>query len=168
MKSTIALFSGMIIFMLLTTGCSISLSGVQVPPEVNTFNVEYIANNADIQIPTLSQEVTDLLTEKIQKETRLQFANEAADITFSGEITKYESTSQAPTAGQNTSLNRLLIAVKITYTDNQDEENSWTDNFSNFANFDPNENLANVQDDLIASILKDVIEDIYQKAFTNW
>ncbi len=162
-------FSGLILLLVLSwSGCKISLSGVQVPREMNTFNVDYIVNNALLVVPSLSQEITDQLTERIENETRLLLRPEKPDIEFSGEITKYEVASEAPTSGQSTSLNRLDIVVKIDFTNHLDEEGNWTANFSNFQNFDPSEDLASVQDELIEVILRDIIEDIYQKAFTNW
>jgi len=164
-----SLFKGVLLLSILSwSSCSISLSGVQVPIEVNTFNVEYIVNNALLVVPTLSQDVTDEIRERIENETRLNYVRENADIEFTGEIVKYEVASEAPTAGQNTTLNRLDIVVNIEFTNHKDEEANWTSKFSNFQNFDPSEDLAAVQDDLIEVILRDIVEDIYQKAFTNW
>ena len=168
MKSATPIFYLLLLAGIFQYSCSISLSGVQVPVEVNTFNVEYIPNNAQIIVPTLSQEVTDQLIEKVLRETRLKLDTDNPDLIFTGEIVDYDITSQAPTAGQNTSLNRLDIRVKIEFSNPEDDEAGWTQNFTNFQNFDPSENLADVQDDLIATILKDIVEDIYQKAFTNW
>ena len=54
------------------------------------------------------------------------------------------------------------------FTNHDDPEANWTSNFSNFSNFDPSEDLTTVQDELIEVILGDIVEDIYQKAFTNW
>lgn len=168
MKNNLLFLSLVFLSLFGLSNCSVSLSGVQVPVGVNTFNVEYIVNSAPLQIPTLSQDVTDGLRTKIEREARLKFNTDKPDIEFSGEITVFEVNSEAPTAGQNTSLNRLDIAVKIDFTNHLDEEANWSSRFSNFANFDPSENLSSVQDELTETILKDIIEDIYQKAFTNW
>ncbi len=152
------------------SSCSISLSGVQVPIDVNTFSVDYFnfSKSVRLVVPTLSQEVTDQITQKILRETRLKLDKEKPNIEFTGEITVYEVGSEAPTSGQSVSLNRLDIAVKVDFTNHLDEDANWTSSFSNFSNFDPNESLATVQDELIEVILKDIVEDIYQKAFTNW
>jgi len=149
-------------------GCKISLSGVQVPVDIDTFNVDYIVNNAELVIPSLSQEVTDQLIQRIQNETRLKLNTEKPDIEFSGEIITFRVSSEAPTAGQNATLNRLDMAVNVEFTNHKDEEANWTNKFSNFQNFDPSEDFDSVQEELTAVILRDIIEDIYQKAFTNW
>jgi len=155
-------------FLIFLSGCTISLSGVSVPTDVKTFSVTYIENDALIQVPTLSQDITDRLLQKCLNETQLVLNNEKPDIEFSGVITSYKVTSEAPQPGQNTSLNRLDINVKIEFTDHVNDERSWSSSFSEFANFDPNTNIDEVQDDLIDQILKIVVDNIYQKAFTNW
>ncbi|NNE29222.1 MAG: hypothetical protein HKN16_06275 [Saprospiraceae bacterium] len=168
-KSTILRFLDMkyLILLIFLNACSVSFRGVTVPTGVNTFFVGSFVDNSDIVFPTLSQETTDALINKIFKETNLVQEDTDPHIEFSGVVTARIS-SEAPQAGQASSLDRLEITLSVEYTNNLNDEDNWKSSFSNFENFDPGENLDAIRDDLVASILDNVMEDVYQKAFTNW
>ena len=92
-------------------------------------------------------------------------------VDFKGVITTYSVTSQAPEEGQTTAFNRLEIIVKVTYTNNieEDPKKSWEDKtFSFFEDYPSDVNLLDVQDDLIENISDQIIEDIFNAAFSGW
>ncbi|MEL6987465.1 MAG: LPS assembly lipoprotein LptE, partial [Bacteroidota bacterium] len=69
---------------------------------------------------------------------------------------------------ETTAFNRLQINVQVDYQNNLDEKDKWSQNFSFFENFASDQNLLDVQDDLINLIYDQIVEDIFNKAFTNW
>ena len=118
--------------------------------------------------PDLDREFTESLKEKIRTQSRLIFDDRNPNIEFKGTIVDYRITSEAPEEGERVSLNRLTITLAIEYKDNTDDENSWKSNFSHFVNFDSSEDIASIQEDLVRDISDQLMEDIFNKAFTNW
>ena len=53
--------------------CSISLSGISIDPNIDTFNVETFENNADLVEPTLALDLTEALKERIRNSSRLDW-----------------------------------------------------------------------------------------------
>ena len=74
----------------------------------------------------------------------------------------------APKAGEEASFNRLEVSVSIEYIYTLDEEQNWKKTFSFFEDYGIDENLLDIQEGLLESITEQLIEDIFNKAFTNW
>ncbi len=145
-----------------------SFKGITIPVTVNTFYVNLFDNDAQNVVPNLSLDFTEKLKDKIRSESRLDESNTDPDIEFKGTITQYRVSSEAPTTGETTAFNRLTITIAVEYINNQDEEDNWKQNFSFFNDFPSSQNLLSVQDELIENINDQLVEDIFNKAFTNW
>ena len=157
------------IFLLLTLfSCKYSFKGISIPPDVNTFYVapfKITTSNIDASITT---EFTERLKDKILTESRLRYNDTEPDCEFLGTITTYRISSVAPKPGETTAFNRLDISVKVEFINSKDESQSFNQNFSYFNDFSSEENILNIQDELIANINDQLVEDIFNKAFTNW
>lgn len=151
----------------INTGCY-SLRGIDIDPNVQTYFVDQFRNNASNAPPALPQTFTEALKEKIRTESRLIYADTDPDISFKGTIVDFRVTSEAPQPGETTSLNRLTITTAIEYIHSQDEKKGWKSNFSFFYDFPSSTDLASIQDDAIDVISRQMMEDIFNKAFTNW
>ena len=146
-----------------------SMKGITIPPATERFYVEDFTIKNSVYAPgDLDQVFAEALREKVRNESRLVYNTKSPDIEFLGEITKYRTTSEAPIEGRLSALNRLEIAVNVTYVNNTDEQDTWTQTFSFFENYDGNVDLSSVEEELIESILSQLTEDIFNKAFTNW
>jgi len=149
------------------SGCY-RLKGFSISDELKTFDVEDFRNNTPNAPPTIQQTFTESLREKISRESRLNRDNANPDIKFSGTITRFSVTAVAPERDATTASNRLEIAVNVNYENARDSKDHWTQTFSHFLDFPSNVNLLDVQDDLITQIFDQILEDIFNKAFTNW
>ncbi len=148
-------------------GCY-TFSGISIPPEVKTFYVEtfvHQANNAPINI---TQQFCEALRNKIRQQTSLVQTDVDPDVEFKGAITGFRVTSEAPQPGELTAFNRLTIYYSVEYIDNTNPKNNWKSSFNFPAEYASGENLLDVQDELINNIHDQLLEDIYNKAFTNW
>lgn len=154
-------------FSLLLSSCY-GFKGITIPPTINTFYVENFSINSPNSPADLEQKFTEALRTKIRNESRLNYNENNPDLEFTGEITKYKPSSELPVEGSTSALNRLEITVNVVCTNNIDDKESWTSNFSFFENYDGNVELGTVQDELIESIFKQLTEDVFNKAFTNW
>ena len=159
----------LILFILLlsTTGCY-TFKGYSIDQELETFAVANFRDNTTNAPPTINQTFSESLKEKVNRESRLKFNDVDPDILFAGSINSFLVTAVAPQPGETTAFNRLEIRVFIDYKDSLNEENNWESNFSHFQDFPSNQNLLGVQDELIDAIFDQIIEDIFNKAFTNW
>lgn len=147
---------------------SYSLTGVNLPPEIKTFSVQYFPNRAPVVQATLSQKFTDALKDKITGQTSLSEINGIGDVDFSGEIKNFETRPTAITGAEVAALNRLTITVRVKYTDNVNPDNSFDSSFSRYEDYSSSLDLSAVEDDLTTKIVEQLVEDIFNKAFVNW
>lgn len=90
------------------------------------------------------------------------------DIEFVGKVTNYVVSPVAPQANQIPSANRLEITINVSFLDQKNEKNKWTSNFTFFKDFSKDANLIDVRDGLANDIFDQLVEDVYNRAFTNW
>lgn len=151
-------------------GCSVnySFTGASIPPEVKSINIKFFPNNATLVEPTLSQKVTDALRDKFVNETSLTLVNEGGDLVLEGSITQYRTTPVAIQGDDQAALNRLTITLDVVYTNSFDEKMSFDTQFSRFADYSSELNLADVQEALIEEINTMLVQDVFNKAVINW
>jgi Lipopolysaccharide-assembly len=151
-------------------GCKVSysFSGVNISPEVQTYSVEYFPNRAAVVQAQLSQEFTNTLMDKIQNNTSLDLASDGGDVSFSGEITGYETRPTAITGNETAARNRLTITVRVKYTNAIEPELDYDQSFSRYEDYDSSQNLSDVENTLIGLIVENLVEDIFNKAFISW
>lgn len=142
-----------------------------IPPGMQTFYVEEFDNTAPNVVPTLAIDFTQKLITKVRTEGKLTFTEYEPHVDFKGTITTYSVTSQAPEEGQTTAFNRLDISIRVTFTNNinDDPKKSFKDKtFSFFEDYPSDTNLLDIQDELIANITDQIVEYIFNEAFSDW
>ena len=154
--------------LLVTLSCTINFKGITIPPEANTFYVAEFENRAPQAPVDVGQQFSELLKFKLLNETRLTWNDEDPDLEFSGQISRYQVTAMAPQPNELVGFNRLSLAIRVNYTNNMEEEDTWDNNFSFYQDFGNDVNLLDVQDQLIETIHTQIAEDIFNKAFTSW
>ncbi len=157
-----------ILLVFITFSSCYSLKGISIPSDVNTFYVDDFTISALNAPADINQIFAESLREKVRNESRLQYREVDPDIIFSGSVSNYRVNSVAPTEGNTTALNRLEIKVKVDYENVNNEDENWTQNFSFFQDFDSSQDLQSLQDELITTIFRQLTEDVFNKAFTNW
>ena len=151
------------------TGCGVySFTGASISPDIKTVSIAEFPNQTAIGSAGISQKFTERLKDKFVSETNLDLVNQDADIEFSGFISGYDITSKAPTGQQTTALNRLNITVKIDFVNNKNLDDGWSQSFSRFADYESDQNLSSIEDELIEEINEQLVEDIFNKALVNW
>jgi len=151
-------------------GCKIkySFTGASISPEVKTVSVQYFQNRASIVNPTLSQEFTDALKDKIKGQTSLTFVNDLGDVNFEGEITDYKTSPMAITGDDRAALNRFTVSIRVKYTNRLDVDQDFEKVFSRYQDYDSTHDLSSVEEELVELIINDITEDIFNDAFVNW
>jgi hypothetical protein len=160
-----------IIFALSATACSVSYSftGASIPPEVKTIRIDYFENNAPLINPTLSQELTDQLRDKFQSQTNLIIVTEGGDMVINGQITGYNTSPTAIQSDDRAALNRLTIAVKVSFDNKYDKAQSFENQtFSRYEDYPSTTALSEVSDTYVPLVVEVLVEDIFNKTVVNW
>jgi hypothetical protein len=144
-----------------------NMSGASIG-NAKTCQVGYFENRADIVNPRLSTQITDALKDKIQASTSLKLVNSNADVVFEGEITGYTVQPQQVTATGTAAKDRLTVTVKVKFTNTLEADNSFDKSFSRFQEYTGGASLNSVEGQLVEDILKEMMEDIFNEAFSSW
>lgn len=146
-----------------------SFTGASIAPEVKSIRITNFPNNAPLVHPTLAQDFTDALRNKFQSQTSLNIVTKGGDLVIEGEITDYNTRPTAIQADDIAAQNRLTVTVKVTFTNNNDDSQSFTNqSFSRYQDYPSNLDFNSVQDSYLPQIIDYLVEDIFNKAVVNW
>ena len=144
-----------------------SFSGASIPAEAKTVSVDYFPNHAQLVNPMLSNNLTNALRDAMTNQTTLDMVESGGDLAFEGEITDYRTNPVAIT-GQTAAMNRLTITVKVRFSNRIDDSKDFEQSFSRYEDYPSNQDLNSVQESLTATIIDQLVEDIFNKALVNW
>ncbi|MDA0681757.1 MAG: LptE family protein [Bacteroidetes bacterium] len=151
------------------TSCGIySFTGASIPTEAKTVSVAYFTTTATNSPSSLNQTITEGLKDLFLSQTNLDLTELEGDLSFSGQITKYQLSPMAIQANETAGQNRLTIDIKVKYTNSFDDKQNFESTFSRYRDFSSSQNLADVEIVLIEEITKELLEDVFNKAFVNW
>lgn len=145
-----------------------SFSGASISEDVKSVSIKTFENRALLSPPTLSNSLTEALKDKFLSETNLTPLSEDGDLNFSGYISNYNINPIAIQANETASQNRLSISIKISFVNNTDEENNYDKTFSRYVDYDSSQDFTSIEQSLNEEITSQLIEDIFNEAFTNW
>ena len=152
---------------LLYTSCY-SFRGVSIPAEVDTFYVRQVRLSDFAAPPDTPERFMEQFREKVRSQSSLKWDETDPHIEFDCEIIGFRVSNEGNQQGNEVSLNKLTISVKVQYINNLDEEDTWNKTISFGIPFDPSEDLQEVQDGYITDIFDQISENIFNDAFTNW
>lgn len=155
-------------------GCGVySFTGVSIDAE--SISIRDFLNEADNGPPDLAQTFSNKIKDYYQRNTNLTLIPEGGELLIEGVITGYRLTPVSPQAGNQdqygdlSALTRLTITVQASYINvNNDQFNFENRNFSFFADFDSDQNLTAIENQLIEEIYDQIILDIFNASVANW
>ncbi len=157
-------------FTIALQSCKISYSftGANLSPAVKTYTVYYFPNRARLINPTLSQNFTEGLREKLQRQTSLNELKENGDIEFEGQITGYEVRPMSIQKDDLAAKNRLTVSLKLKYTNNKSPEENFERSFSAYEDYDSNQTISDIENELSELIITKLTDDIFNATIANW
>ncbi len=168
-KTALYIIAPFLCLVLASCTMSYSFTGASIPPEVKTIRIDHFPNNAPLVNPTLNQVFTDALRDKFQSQTSLMIVNDGGDLVIEGEIIDYNTRPAAIQSDDRAALNRLTIAVKVSYINKFDESQNFSmQTFTRYEDYDSTEDLTAVSDNLVPIIVEYLVEDIFNKTVVNW
>lgn len=157
-------------------GCY-SFRGFSISPDTRTYTTTYftLSPTASLATPDMGELFSELLKEKVRQETRLIFQEELADVSFEGEIKSYNIASVGPQGATDqdqlmvgSELSRLEVTIHVIYENKISPQYSFKKDFRHFADFDRDQDLIQVRDNLLDQIYERILEDVFNEAFSNW
>ena len=153
----------------LLSACGIySFTGTSIQPDVKTITINYFDYKALKVNPTLSNDLTEALKGQFRKLTRLEQVDMDGDLEISGEVTGYDVRAAAITADEVAAQNRLTVSVKINFENRKYPEDNLEQSFSAYEDYDSMQSLEAVESTLCESIVKKLIEDIFNATVAQW
>lgn len=149
------------------SGCGIyRFNDTDIPPEVKIVKVNFIQNRARIVNPTLAQELTDKLRQKIVSQTRLQqTSGDDADWEINPTITNY-SLSTSGISNQQVNSNRLNISISIEVVDSTQKPKKF--DVSRSFDYPGSMTLQQAESQLKEEMLRSLTDDMFNRIFSNW
>lgn len=172
MKRVFVFFVAMTGLMLLSQSCSISLNGASIPAGLKTINIEFFENNAPLVVSNLSQDFTEALKARIRSQSSLSIVRDpAANASMSGAIVNYTITPVSveatnPNTPPIANASRLSITVNVKYTNEIEKKYNFEQQFTKYQDFQGD--IASQEQTLIQNIVRQLVDDIFNKAFANW
>ena len=167
MKKTLFFLS----LVILLGACTMSyrFNGASIDYNVTkTIMIADFPNQAPLVYPPLEQRFNEELKDLFTRNTRLQFVRQNADLEMEGEIVGYELTPLAVQEDSFASETRLTLTVNMLFRNNRVEGQNREERISAYRNFPADRMLTDVQDQLIAELVKEIVDQIFNTTMSNW
>ncbi|MGC6469854.1 MAG: LptE family protein [Flavobacteriales bacterium] len=166
MKSQLTIMLSVILSL---SACGIySFSGASISSEIKTITIGYFDSQAELLPPDYPNFFTESMKDKFIAETALSPVNIDGDLSFSGYISNYSIKPIAIQANETAAKNRLTVSVKVTFTNRIQEEYNYDKTFSQYADYDSNQDLNTIESELLAEITDQLVENIFNEAVATW
>jgi hypothetical protein len=133
-----------------------------------TISISDFPNTAELIYPPLAQAFGESLRDTYTKQTRLQILKKGGDMHLEGEIVGYQLTPMAISADSYSSETKLTITVNVRFSNNKNLEDDFEKKYSAYQTFDSSKRLDDVQEELMKTMLADIVDNIYNDTVAKW
>lgn len=170
-RGTAFLFKLALLTIIITlASCSVkySFTGASIPADAKTVSIADFKDVSPLNYATLSSTLTEALRDRFVSQTSLSLSRGEGDLRFEGTITDFRTQPMAIQAGDVAAKNRLTISVKVKFTNTKEPKSSFESSFSRYADYDSSYSLDDVAGGLVEEIVKQLVDDIFNKSVVNW
>lgn len=136
--------------------------------DAKTLAVGFFDNNAQIVNPEMSQIVTEAIKDIFVQQTSLELSELIADMEISGNIQEYSLKPQAARGPSEVAQMRFTISLQVTFENALEPDNNFEQRFSRSRDYDADLNFSDIETELADEIIKELTEDILNRAIANW
>ena len=108
------------------------------------------------------------LRSQFSDHTRLQIVKRNGDLKLEGEITRYDQRNKGVSSEGHSSMVELSMTVNVRFTNNANHKEDFEQQFTATASYESTLSLSAVQDELVAEMVKNICEQIFNAAVANW
>ncbi len=145
-----------------------SFTGASIPPDAKTISIQTFPNYASLVNPQLSQILSDGMRNTFASQTNLTVINYDGDLDIRGEITGYTMQPTAITSNDQAAMNRLTITIKVKFVNTKTPNANFEQSFTRYKEFSSQLNFAGIENSLVEEIVKELIEDVFNRSVVNW
>jgi hypothetical protein len=149
-------------------GCTISnkFNGAYIDyNKTKTVSIVDFTNVAELVYAPLSVEFTEKLRDVFTKNTRLQLLKKGGDLHFEGEIVDYQLTPMAISADSYAAQTKLTVTINVRFTDSEKTDEK---KYSAYQTFDSTNMFTDIQDELLKTIITDIVDNIFNDTVGKW
>ena len=173
MSSNRLLLSGFIgiavLFLLNACVISYKFNGASIDySTTKTISIADFPNVAPLVYAPLSNSLSEGIRDVFQRQTRLEQVRRGGNLEIEGEITGYTLTPMAVSADSYAAETKLTITVKVRFTNNVAPEESFEKTYTAYQTFDASKLLTDVQEDLCATMVAEIADQIYNDTVAKW
>lgn len=150
--------------------CSVkySFTGASISPEIKTISIQDFPNLAPLVNPQLAVKFSEKMKDRFINQTSLMLINGVGDLNFEGEFVDYSTMPVDIQGGDVAAKNRLTVVIKVRFFNAFEPKQNFEEKFSRYADYENTKTLEEAQDDLLETILDEIIDDIFNKSVANW
>ena len=158
-------------FSLFATSCSVSykFNGASIDyTKVKTIQIAEFPIRASYVWGPMGPIFNNELKNQFADHTKLSQVKRNGDLKIEGEITKYEQRNKSVTAEGYSAQTELSMTVNVRFTNNKNHDQDFEQSFSAQQSYDTKLSLNSVQEELVTQMVKDIVEQIFNKAVADW
>jgi len=147
-----------------------SFTGATIPERFETIAIPLAEDNSRSPLPTLDEELTERLTNRFVRQTRLTLeTTEAdADAVLTTTIARYVNEPTAVRGDERAAQNRVTIAVRVRYLDQVEDRPLVDRTFTSFEQYDPVADGPDGEEAAALAALDNIADDIFTAATSDW
>ncbi len=153
------------------TACSVSykFNGASIDyTKIKTIQIaEFPIRSAYVWGP-MGPQFNNELKDQFTGHTRLSLVRRNGDLKLEGEITRYEQRNKAVSSEGYSAQTELSMTVNVRFTNNVDHAQDFEQQFTATQSYDSSLSLNSVQNDLVAKMIKDICDQIFNACVANW
>ena len=149
-------------------GCAYSFSGASVPPHLNTIAIPIVEDQSGYGDPALREQFTTELVNRFLSDNTLELADAAgADAILRGVIVSVREAPAVVAPGEQVTLRRLTVTVRMTFQDLKLRKTVWEKNFSNWGDY-PSGGGSTQRNEGLQEAVRKLTEDILNNTVSGW
>jgi hypothetical protein len=108
------------------------------------------------------------LKDEFSNHTRLEQVRRNGDLKLEGEIIRYDQRNKSVSAEGYSAQTELSITVNVRFTNNVNHNEDFEQQFTASQSYDSMLSLNSVQEELVAKMIDDICEQIFNACVANW
>lgn len=108
------------------------------------------------------------LKDQFADHTRLELVKRNGDLKLEGEITRYEQRNKSVSAEGYSAMTELSMTVNVRFTNNKNHNEDFEEQFTASQSYETTQSLNSVQEELVTKMVKDLCDQIFNRAVANW
>ncbi|MEN8119151.1 MAG: LPS assembly lipoprotein LptE [Bacteroidota bacterium] len=145
-----------------------SYTSTNIPILAPTISIPNFKNSADFFDPDIGFFLAEALQKRFQQDENVDLIEENADILVEGKIIDYQIKSTTLLSTNSTQTNSLSIIVKLKATILNEPERNINKKFTDFVEYNANQNFTNVNDSLNLILSEKLADRIYYEMAIKW